>query len=167
MKKNASIIALFLAACQAPFLQDAAPESSNKRIGIQTLNKINDGMALRIDIVQVYKKELFETLKRMSAKNFREKRTEFLTNNPGEFIIWTFDMLEEKALYWKLPAHKNYLGVIIFIHFNKEGNDKIVVPKENNCWLLTISQGKAIFGQDSSKKKYEDLTYEGKNVNME
>lgn len=145
---NIALFGLFLSGCQAPFSENLAPESDHIEVTIITGNDINNKLGLEIDIVQIYDKKLFEMLKSMDAPTFKTKKRQILFENPDAFTIWSVDFVAQQAKTYKLPSNKNYWGVVIYLHFIDNLQNKIVIPTNMKKIKLHIEESNFVIAKD-------------------
>ena len=146
-----------LTGCEAPFSADLAPESDHQQIVITTGNNINEKLAIQIDLVQVYNNKVFEQLKTMDAKTFREQKDQLMLDNPDSFSIWTVDFIENQTKTYQLPVQRNYWGIIIYLHFIDNPQTRIIIPKNMKHLSLHIQEGEFFMQKEKHTTKYIQL----------
>lgn len=144
------LCALVLNGCDVPLSETLAPESAIKTISIYTGDNINGHMGLSVDFIQVYDKNLFETLKGLDANAFNAKRNQIHLDNPNGMQVWSFDFVERQSLCFQFPAHKNYWGMIIYIHFSSGIDTRVLIPREMIHTRLQIADGRFTMSPERS-----------------
>ncbi len=148
-----SIVAItcttLLSGCDAPMTEKMAPESDHKTVTITTGRNINGKLALQVDFVQVYSKQVFDTLKGMDASLFLTKKQQILLDNPDDVAIWSFDFTKGQSETYSFPTQKNYWGIIIYLHFIDNPQNRIVLPQGINNIRLQIDDGRFRISKDS------------------
>lgn len=147
------ITALILTSCTKTDLE--APETHHKFVAIQTGNNTNNKFALRIDFVQVYDKMLYATLKTMNAKEFEAKKEELSINNAEDFTIWSIDFMDNQKINLQFPSHKNYWGIIVFLHFMDSHLSKIIIPQTMEKVKIEIKNSTFEYKIDEIGRKYQ------------
>lgn len=147
---------LLLSGCDAPLTETMAPESDHVQVTIATGQEINGRMALRIDFVQVYDKKLFESLKEMDATLFREKKRQILLDHADDMALWSYDFTEAQTATLSFPTSRNYWGIVIYLHFIDNPQNRIILTKPAHI-RLQIADGSFKIVHDSKSGKYISL----------
>jgi len=147
---------LLLSGCDAPFTETMAPQSDHMQVTVSAKQEINGRMALRIDFVQVYDKKLFDLLKEMDATLFREKKRQILLDHADDMALWSYDFTEAQTATLSFPTSRNYWGIIIYLHFIDNPQNRIVLTKPSHI-RLQIADGSFKIVHDSKSGKYISL----------
>lgn len=155
------ILGGLLSGCDAPMTKDLPPESDHQQITIQTAQHINGKMALKLDIIQVYDKQIFENLKTLDANAFRDKKTQILFDNPDAISVWSFDFIDGQSKSYQLPTARNYWGIIIYLHFIDSAENRVVIPRQMKHMRLQIEEGRFTMAKDDHVHNFEHLSVGG------
>jgi hypothetical protein len=143
---------------------DAPPEEGNKAITFKAHDEINKKFALSVDIVQIYSKEILDTINKMDSKMFQEKKRQLLLDHPDEFFVWEIDLINnQKPQCFAVPSEKDYWGIVIFLHFLENTENKLVFPPDKDHITLLISQGSFIIKNEAQTKVCHILNTEEAN----
>lgn len=153
------LFSLFLPGCDAPKTTGMAPENKHKIISVHTCSNINSKLALSLDFVQVYDKEVFETVKGMDANTFMKQKGQLMLDHPEGLSVWTIDFIDNQVKTFKFPSHRNYWGIIIYLHFINNPQNRMIVPKNMHSVALQIGDGsfKMIQNHHGQHHHCEDL----------
>jgi len=146
-----------LAGCDAPMTENMAPESDHKQVTIVTGKSINGKLALQVDLVQAYSKQVFDALKGMDATLFRNKKYQMMLDNPDDMAVWSFDFTAGQARTFTFPTQKNYWGIIVYLHFIDNPQNRIVLPQAMNSVRLQIDDGRFRISKDTTSGNYVAL----------
>jgi|GEM_PF-4609049 len=132
---------LFLTSCDLPETENMAPEHSHHSVSIRTWNNVNNRMALSIDLVQVYEKDVFSKIQTMDAKTFLSQKHQLKLDHPNGLNIWTVDFIDNDVKSFIFPTHHNFWGIVIFLHFINNPQNRIILPLDKHNVVLEISEG--------------------------
>lgn len=133
---------ILLYGCDAPMTETMAPDSDHRQVTISAGTNINGKLALQVDLVQAYSKNVFDSLKSMDATMFRSKKEQMLLDNPDDMAIWSFDFTNGQVATYSFPIHKNYWGIVIYLHFIDNPQNRIILPQTMNSVRLQIEEGR-------------------------
>lgn len=149
-------LTFLLSACDVPMTDTIPPDFAIKTIQIHTGQNINNKMALSIDFVQIYEKSLVTTLQSMDATSFQQKKEQILLDHPDGIGIWTYEFTDNESFRFKMPLHKNYWAIMIFIHFSS-GGTKINVPSHLMDIRLQINDETFKMSEEEEVGSYTQL----------
>lgn len=155
MKNFLFVLLLTNFSCSKKKQIDQAPEEGIRTIKILGSSEVNEKFALKIEIVQVFSKEMMQSLVAMDATTFKQKKEEILLNYPEELTVWEIDIMNhEKSRCYVVPESKDYWGIIIFFHFFENSKNKLVYPASKDHITLQISQGSFILKEEELNDKF-------------
>lgn len=135
------LITALISGCEVPKTENIAPQHKQHTISIRTWNNINSKLGLSIDLVQVYDKDTFATLQTMDAKTFNQKKQQMQMDNPSGFNVWSIDFIDNDIKSFHFPAHRNFWGIVIFLHFINSTQNRIILPANKHDIVLEIADG--------------------------
>lgn len=167
-KYHSKILSYFLIlsiwGCDAPQTTNLAPENKHHEITIKTEQNINGKFAISVDFVQVYEQKTFDVIKSMDAKTFFERKNQILLDNPENLSIWTFDFISNQTNYYRFPNHKNYWGIIVFLHFFDGDGQRIILPLNRYHTRLRITDGTFTISTDNKGNRHFKQLDQGGNL---
>lgn len=152
-KKMLSIISLLilLTGC----ITKKGSFKGNKEIIVIPRGNINQGLSLRMYIVQVYSEEQLSEINGMEADQFFEKVKQLTLAYPEEIKVWECDIIEEsRPTCFILPGKKKYWGIIIFFKFIENGENKFNYSNKLRSVELTLQDSQFEITNINNKFKF-------------
>ncbi len=123
-----ALLSIMIGGCDAPFTENLPPENKLKTINVYANQNINGKFALSLSLVQVFNKDVFTLLKTMDADTFKTKKDQILLDHPDGLTIWNVDFIENENKCFEFSANRNYWGIIVYLHFLNNPQNRIVIP---------------------------------------
>jgi hypothetical protein len=135
------VVCFFLCSCFSP-PPIKPPIATLKQVSIVTDNRINKELAISIDFVQVYSKNLFNILKKMNAKKFLAHKNQLLFDYPDSFKLWSMQVVPNQITKcYQFPQTRSYWGMLVFVHFFNGNANRAIFSNDPSCVALEIHDG--------------------------
>ena len=133
------ILLLYTSVCNA-FIFDKDCREDARQIKWIVKNNINNNLALKVNILQVKSKGMYEQIKQMDNKYFQSIKKEIVEKNKKDITIWEIDLFDNMDYLITTIDNKNfYYATIIYIDFHDEEiKNKIIFPDSTEYQLNTI-----------------------------
>ena len=132
------LFVLIQGACSGP--PPPTPQVFLEKAYVSVDPKANLDTAIAMDLLVVYEEGLVDTLFKMSALNYFEKKAQILRDNPGQIDIWSWEVVpgqvvppRDIALSQAIPR-----GGVVFANYLTPGDHRVRLGKET---AVTIKLG--------------------------